>query len=72
MKRSLQKTKPMNCMDMIPKMTKKGIGNTAEHVIIWRTSKYWNCIGSRGECSKQYPRLLTLLLNMNLFGDCLD
>jgi len=62
----------MNYMDMIPKITKKGIGNTAEHVIIWRTSKYRNCIDSRRECSKQYPRLLTLLLNQNLFGNCID
>jgi hypothetical protein len=40
-------------MDMIPKITKKGIGNTAEQVIIWRISKYWNYIGSRRECSNQ-------------------
>jgi hypothetical protein len=71
-KRSLQRAKPMDYMDMVPKITKKGIANTAEQVIIWRTSKYWNYIGLRRDCPKQYHRLLTLLLNQNLFGEYLD
>jgi hypothetical protein len=31
-KRSLQRTKPVDYMTMIPQITKKGIGNTAEQV----------------------------------------